>query len=177
MSRANLSPDQVKTRLTSDCAQCASLCCVSLHIEKSAQFAINKPAGTPCPNLRSNGLCKIHTTLSEAGFDGCVAYDCHGAGQRVVQDLFDGVSWQKDASLLPQMSEDFSKMRRIYRWLELISTARALPLSTPLSAECDALLRLFCPPQSWTRASFDAHDEPRSKAQATAFLYQLRDVI
>lgn len=163
--------------LKSDCSQCASLCCVSLHIETSNKFAIDKPAGTPCPNLRSNGACKIHPILGQSGFSGCVDYDCHGAGQRVVQDLFDGETWQKTPSLLPKMSEDFSKMRRLYKWLGLLVTARALELSPKLLQECDALIAILTPSEGWTRSGFDAFDEPVVKTKITAFLFQLKDII
>lgn len=150
---------------------------MSLHVEKSDKFAIDKPAGTPCPNLKNDGQCKIHAFLKNRGFEGCVDYDCFGAGQRVVQDLYDGISWQITPKNLPNMSEDFAKMRRIYKWLGLIITARNLPLPPSLNAECDALLALFCPSQGWTRAGFDAFDEQNSKTQATAFLYQLKDLV
>ncbi|KFD44577.1 hypothetical protein IU11_00975, partial [Cellulosimicrobium sp. MM] len=69
--------------LRSDCSRCTGLCCVGLHLVRSADFAIDKPAGTPCPNLRTDFGCGIHARLPESGFPGCVAYDCLGAGQRV----------------------------------------------------------------------------------------------
>lgn len=163
--------------LKSDCSQCASLCCVSLHIEMSNKFAIDKPAGLPCPNLCSNGDCKIHSDLTSSGFEGCVDYDCHGAGQRVVQDLFNGKSWQQAPELLEKMSEDFTKMRRLYKWLGLLVTAHDLALPPALSQECASLIELLTPPHGWTRTDFDAFDEPMVKIRITAFLFQLKDII
>jgi hypothetical protein len=71
--------------LRADCASCAGLCCVVLPFARSADFAIDKPAGTPCLHLRGDFRCGIHATLREAGFPGCAAYDCYGAGQRATQ--------------------------------------------------------------------------------------------
>jgi hypothetical protein len=52
---------------------------------RSADFAIDKPAGRPCPNLTPDHRCGIHDRLRPAGFPGCAAFDCFGAGQRVTQ--------------------------------------------------------------------------------------------
>ena len=81
-------PEQaVRSRehLQADCSRCAALCCVLPAFSASADFALDKPAGTPCPNLRADALCGIHEQLVERGFPGCVAFDCFGAGQRAVE--------------------------------------------------------------------------------------------
>ncbi|WP_433800552.1 pentapeptide repeat-containing protein [Actinomycetospora sp. CA-084318] len=74
--------------LTADCGRCAGLCCVAPAFTRSADFAISKPARTPCPNLAVGvpgepAPCTIHDVLPERGFPGCVTFDCFGAGQRV----------------------------------------------------------------------------------------------
>ncbi len=69
--------------LTADCSRCVGLCCVVLPFARSADFAFDKPAGTPCRHLTSSHRCHIHDGLVEAGMRGCVAYDCFGAGQAV----------------------------------------------------------------------------------------------
>jgi hypothetical protein len=71
--------------LRADCARCAGLCCVLPGFTVSADFAIDKPAGTPCPNLATDHRCTVHDRLRPLGFPGCVAYDCFGAGQRAVR--------------------------------------------------------------------------------------------
>ena len=38
--------------LTADCSRCAGLCCVLPAFAASADFAVDKPAGTPCRHLR-----------------------------------------------------------------------------------------------------------------------------
>ncbi|MBV9593727.1 MAG: pentapeptide repeat-containing protein [Actinobacteria bacterium] len=69
--------------LAADCDSCVGICCVALTLTTSADFAIDKPAGQPCENLDDGHRCRIHHRLRPAGFPGCVAFDCFGAGQRV----------------------------------------------------------------------------------------------
>lgn len=76
--------------LTADCAACAALCCVVLPLTRSHDFAIDKPAGVPCPHLHADDRCAIHDRLRPSGFPGCAAFDCFGAGQRVVQEVYGG---------------------------------------------------------------------------------------
>ena len=71
--------------LRADCGRCAGLCCVAPAFVASADFAIDKPAGRPCPKLSSDFSCSIHDSLREHGFPGCAVFDCFGAGQQVVQ--------------------------------------------------------------------------------------------
>lgn len=89
--------------LRADCTRCAALCCVVPAFAASADFAIDKPAGTPCPNLRPDHGCGIHATLRERGFAGCTAYDCFGAGQQVVQVTFGGRVDGRVAAVFPTM--------------------------------------------------------------------------
>lgn len=77
-----------RSELRADCGRCAALCCVLPEFSRSADFAIDKPAGSPCPNLRDDARCGIHRELVQRGFPGCVAFDCFGAGQRAVQVVF-----------------------------------------------------------------------------------------
>ncbi|WP_066369707.1 pentapeptide repeat-containing protein [Herbidospora mongoliensis] len=77
------------TDLHSDCGSCAGLCCVELPFAKSADFAVDKPAGKPCVNLTGDYRCRIHDRLRESGYQGCVTFECFGAGQRVTQERLD----------------------------------------------------------------------------------------
>ncbi|WP_300556604.1 hypothetical protein [Maricaulis sp.] len=82
----------------------------------------------PCRNLAHHS-CTIHESLTEKGFPGCVAYDCLGAGNRVVQEVFDGRSWQDDPRLTRPMMEAFAAMREVHKRLDLLRAAQTLPLS------------------------------------------------
>lgn len=163
--------------LAPDCENCASLCCVALHIEKSTKFAIEKPAGTACPNLADNGLCTIHNTLKDSGFSGCVAYDCLGAGQRVIQDLYNGISWQQDPRLLAQMSDDFAKMREIHTMLELLSVSQKLPLTPDQTQTRTGLIARLFPTNGWTRESFDALEILQERKGVSRFLAELKPLL
>ncbi len=76
--------------LQADCTRCRALCCVGPAFAASADFADDKPAGHPCVHLGPEDRCRIHEQLRPRGFPGCVAYDCFGAGQHVVQVTFGG---------------------------------------------------------------------------------------
>ena len=57
--------DERRARLRADCSRCAALCCVVPAFSRSSDFAIDKPAGRPCPNLRSDLRCGIHEHLRD----------------------------------------------------------------------------------------------------------------
>ena len=76
-----------RTDLRADCGSCFGLCCVALTFSRSADFAIDKPAGEACPNLAADFRCGIHSELRSKGFPGCTVYDCFGAGQVISQRM------------------------------------------------------------------------------------------
>jgi Pentapeptide repeats (8 copies) len=104
--------------LAADCARCAGLCCVVPAFTRSADFAISKPAGQPCPNLGRDSRCAIHAGLRDRGFGGCAAYDCFGAGQQTVQVTFGGRDWRSSPGLAAEMFAAFGVMRQLneLRW-------------------------------------------------------------
>lgn len=93
-----------------DCTRCVGLCCVASPFSKSADFAIDKPAGTPCRHLGPDHRCGIHARLPEAGFPGCVSFDCYGAGQRLVQLRADGADWRADPGTAPEIFDAFYRL-------------------------------------------------------------------
>ena len=115
--------------LRPDCARCAALCCVAFHFDRSDQFGFDKAAGEPCAHLAEGGGCAIHERRLEQGFAGCIAYDCHGAGQAVTQGLFGGQDWRRDGALLGPMMEAFLKGERAHHLLVVLRQADRLPLS------------------------------------------------
>lgn len=114
--------------LRADCARCAALCCVAFHFDRSDDFGVDKAAGRPCPHLSKAGRCGVYAQRAENGFGGCVGYDCHGAGQRVTQQLFGGQSWLEDPSLLAAMAAAFLVMERAHRLLWILREAENLDL-------------------------------------------------
>src|SRR4051794_4071425 len=62
--------------LRADCTNCFALCCTALRFDASADFAFDKPAGTPCRHLTTELRCGVHADLRARGFNGCAVYDC-----------------------------------------------------------------------------------------------------
>ncbi|HST85097.1 MAG TPA: pentapeptide repeat-containing protein [Kineosporiaceae bacterium] len=114
------------TDLHADCANCFALCCVVPAFAASADFAIDKPAGQACPNLRADFGCGIHTQLRPKGFTGCTVYDCFGAGQKVSQGTYAGRDWRTAARSAPEMFQVFPVMRHLHELLYYLTEALAL---------------------------------------------------
>ncbi|CAM5248732.1 hypothetical protein GCM10010329_08470 [Streptomyces spiroverticillatus] len=103
--------------LRSDCGSCFGLCCVALTLTKSSDFAIDKPAGKPCPNLGEDFGCGIHAKLRGEGFSGCTVYDCFGAGQKLSQVTFDGVGWREEPGSAELMFPLLPVMKQLHELL------------------------------------------------------------
>jgi hypothetical protein len=113
-------------RLRGDCSACAGLCCVVPAFARSADFAIDKPGGTACPNLLTDHRCGIHAVLKDRGFAGCTVYDCFGAGQRVVAE---GLA-----------RSAFPALRRLHELRWYLEAAVELPTSAPMLPSLRAAL-------------------------------------
>ncbi|MFD7786958.1 pentapeptide repeat-containing protein [Streptomyces nojiriensis] len=139
--------------LQADCANCFALCCVALPFAKSNDFAVNKPAGTPCKNLQQDFRCGIHTRLRDKGFQGCTVFDCFGAGQQTSQVTFGGRDWRTHPGTARQMFEVFPVLRQLHELLYYVSEALTLPAAAPVHAE---LRRALAETEEWTRADAQA---------------------
>jgi uncharacterized protein YjbI with pentapeptide repeats len=117
----------VPLELRADCSQCVALCCVAPAFAVSADFAIDKPAGEPCPNLAADLGCSIHPRLRTVGFAGCTAYDCFGAGQHLTQQTFGGLDWRDAPELAARMFEAFGVMVKLHELLWHLHAALAMP--------------------------------------------------
>lgn len=123
--------------LVADCEQCFALCCVLLPFSAVSGFGIDKPGGTPCPNLADDDRCRIHATLRQDGWSGCVTFDCFGAGQQVSRVTYGGVSWRESGNL-GEMAAVLSVMRLLHEMLaHLTEVERRSPerAATELLAE------------------------------------------
>ncbi|MFY4719725.1 pentapeptide repeat-containing protein [Streptomyces sp. LaBMicrA B280] len=131
-------PDQTAglPELRGDCASCFGLCCVALPFAASADFALDKPAGRPCPNLAADHRCGIHARLRDKGFTGCTVYDCFGAGQKVSRHTFDGQDWRTaPKDLARRMSDVFPVVRQLHELLWYLTEALSLPAARSLHPE------------------------------------------
>jgi uncharacterized protein YjbI with pentapeptide repeats len=118
--------------LRADCERCFGLCCVAPAFSTSTDFAIDKAAGQPCPNLQPDFRCGIHQRLRQQGFPGCAVYDCFGAGQKVAQETFGGLDWRQAPRTGPRMFEVFGVMRQLHELLWYLSEALSLPAAQSL---------------------------------------------
>lgn len=163
--------------MTSDCANCSALCCIALAFDAGEDFAIDKPAGLPCPNLNGKLGCSHYNHLEDAGFPGCVAYECRGAGQRVTQEVFKGDTWARTPDITQPMLAAFATMRQIHDGIELLLVAERLDLPDSFEAEREALLDLYAPDEGWTEEQLSAFAASEAPARLKAFLPRLRDFV
>jgi uncharacterized protein YjbI with pentapeptide repeats len=126
--------------LRPDCERCFGLCCVAPAFAASADFAIDKDAGQPCPHLRPDFRCGIHAHLRQRGFPGCAVYDCFGAGQKVAQVTFRGRDWRQGPRTAPRMFGVFAVVRQLHELLWYLTEALTLPAARPLHGELRAAL-------------------------------------
>jgi uncharacterized protein YjbI with pentapeptide repeats len=129
-----------RSSLRADCERCFGLCCVAPAFSASADFAISKDAGHPCPNLQPDFRCGIHAHLRERGFPGCVVYDCFGAGQKVAQVTFGGQDWRRSPGIAERMFRVFTIMRQLHELLWYLGEALTLPAARPLYPELSRAL-------------------------------------
>ena len=120
--------------LRADCARCFAICCVAPAFARSSDFAVDKPAGVPCPNLADDHRCSIHDRLRPEGFAGCAAYDCFGAGQRLAQETFGGRDWRTHRDVAVPMMAALPILRGLHELLWYVDEALALPSSARISA-------------------------------------------
>ena len=135
--------------LTPDCRNCDALCCVLLGFDRSGSFAYTKPACTACRNLDAANLCRIHPDLADKGFNGCIRFDCHGAGQ-VITAMFKGRSWRDDPGQMPAMDQAFRLQRRLHEALVLLEQSAQLPLTAAQDATRQTLLAALQSPNPIT---------------------------
>ncbi|MFF9118890.1 pentapeptide repeat-containing protein [Streptomyces massasporeus] len=125
-----------RAELRGDCERCFGLCCVALPFAASADFAVDKAAGTPCRNLQEDHRCGIHARLRQQGFTGCTVYDCFGAGQQVSQITFGGQGWRTGPpERARRMFDVFPTVRQLHELLWYLTEALALPAARPVHAE------------------------------------------
>ena len=162
--------------LRPDCARCAALCCVAPCFDRSAQFAFDKASGEACRHLAGDFGCAIHARRAALGMGGCETYDCAGAGQRVVQELFAGRTWRDFPELAAPMFEAFQILRRVHELLILLRTAEKLPLLEPHRQESRALRGALLP-EEWTLESLRDFEKSHVPDSVMAFLRSLKNEV
>ena len=163
--------------LRADCARCFGLCCVVPAFRASADFAITKPAGRPCPHLGADFGCGIHDALRPRGFPGCVVYDCFGAGQKVSQLTFGGRDWRQDADTARRMFDAFPLMRQLHELLWYLTEALTLEPARPLHSD---LAQLRAETEDLTQGgpeALAALDLPAHRERVNALLLRTSELV
>ncbi|MEU5973245.1 pentapeptide repeat-containing protein [Streptomyces sp. NPDC047315] len=153
------------TALRGDCAACLGLCCTALPFRASADFAVDKEAGTPCRNLTADFRCSIHARLRTSGYRGCTTYDCFGAGQRVSQHT--GVA----------VVEAFPVARNLHELLWYLADALTHRAASPLH---DRLRELYAETDELARRApraLLAVDVDAQRQRVNALLVQVSEVV
>ncbi|MBK3629653.1 pentapeptide repeat-containing protein [Streptomyces sp. MBT49] len=166
------------TALRGDCGNCFGLCCVALPFARSADFAIDKPAGRPCPNLGEDHRCGIHARLRQSGFTGCTVYDCFGAGQKVSQVTFGGRDPRHgppgDARL---MSEVFPVVRQLHELLWYLREALGLPAARPVHGDLRRALARTEELTLLSPAELTALDVPAHRGDVNVLLLRTSELV
>ncbi|MDQ0430475.1 uncharacterized protein YjbI with pentapeptide repeats [Planomicrobium stackebrandtii] len=111
------------TTFQADCANCFGLCCVALAFTASSDFPVDKAAGVPCKNLEDDFCCGIHRNLRLSGYSGCTVFDCLGAGQKVSQQTFGGISWKDRPQSAQQMFQVLPVMQQLHEMMLYLTQA------------------------------------------------------
>ncbi len=155
------------------CDACAALCCVMLPFDAGEDFGFDKAGGVACKHLKAHA-CSIHANLEKRGFAGCLRYDCLGAGQRVVQEVFAGQSWRSDPGLAEPMEQAFRAMRRLHEDHALLDAAARLPLTGDEDAQRLRLLADLDVADRQTQVSLSAYETGPKPRAVRDFLAQLK---
>jgi uncharacterized protein YjbI with pentapeptide repeats len=132
-------PAMERETLRPDCSNCFALCCTAFGFARSADFALDKPAASPCPNLDQNFSCTIHDRLRPRGFRGCTVFDCFGAGQAVSQQLFGGISWRDAPDSRVDMFAAFKIMRQLHELLWHLAEGQEKTFDADIAQEANEL--------------------------------------
>ncbi|MFV2037996.1 MAG: hypothetical protein ACC646_10455 [Paracoccaceae bacterium] len=150
---------------------------MAFQLERGDDFAIDKPAAQPCVHLDAGHRCVIHDRLAARGFRGCVRFSCNGAGQRVTQEVFAGVSWRDQPELTGAMIRAFGAMRQVHEQLVLLRAASGLPLCAADRQALVALEQDLSPPGGWSKTRLAAFEKSDTVARVAAFLQGLRGYV
>jgi hypothetical protein len=163
--------------LRADCTRCAGLCCVSLPFDRSEWFAFDKAADVPCQNLLPTNTCAIHDGLAARGQAGCAHYDCYGAGQRVTQELFAGISWRTQPEIAAAMFAAFRSLKHVHELRLLLHEAIRLELTSEHLRRREELLLQLEPAEGFSADDLSAMSTDALAHAVYTLLYGLRNTV
>lgn len=163
--------------LRPDCGNCFALCCTAFGFSRSADFALDKPAGSPCQNLAPDFSCTIHDRLRPRGFRGCTVFDCFGAGQNVSQGLFGGESWLARPETRDEMFSAFKTSRQLHEMLWYLAEAQARTFDPGSSSRAGQLRNRIEQAVGGELPELLALDIPRLHSQVRSALMEVSEEI
>jgi hypothetical protein len=132
----------VTERFEGDCANCFGLCCVALSFQRSADFGHDKASGQACHFLERDYRCLIHPQKEALGYEGCLDFDCFGAGQRASAG-FAGLNFSGDASVARMLYARFAELLKLQEMRQALVDAGDLALTNEQDVmRCDLLARM-----------------------------------
>lgn len=154
--------------LRPDCEKCFGLCCVALYCAASEGFPNDKAAGKPCAYLSRDFRCRIHGSLKERGYKGCLAYDCLGAGQKVSRIVSGGKSRPEHPESSKRMFDAFLRVCRLHEQLWHLNLALTYPDAVSVFSAVEMKLaeteRLsFLPPDDAAAPDLQAYESETYK--------------
>ncbi|WP_206518288.1 pentapeptide repeat-containing protein [Rhodococcus sp. X156] len=149
---------------------------MALPFAASADFAIDKDAGDPCPNLKPDFGCGIHDHLRPAGFRGCTVFDCFGAGQHVAQHTFGGHDWRQAPHTARQMFAVLPVVRQLHELLWYLAEAQTLAAAQPLRTELAQAAALIERLSNGDAAALLALDVAAHRAEVSALLLRASEL-
>lgn len=173
----DLKRDMNRNNLRADCENCFGLCCVALPFAASADFAIDKDGGKPCPNLQADFRCSIHRDLRQKGFKGCTVFECFGAGQKVSQVTFEGVDWHESPEKARKMYNVFPIMQQLHEMLWYLTEALTLKVTRPIHSELNHMLDETERLSQLSPDSLLELDVPLHRANVNALLLQTSELV
>ncbi len=158
--------------LTTDCEKCAGLCCGAYPFNDPNKFADKKAANEVCRHLAADGRCAIYEKREAKGYLGCLTFDCHGAGPRVISEVFKG-------SLRDQSEADvydtFRALTRIHSALAQLKMLESLPLTPEQRDRYNQLVSRLTPSEGWSPTSLSAFPAHQAEDWVHAFAVSLAD--
>ncbi|WP_313892126.1 pentapeptide repeat-containing protein [Psychrobacillus sp.] len=166
-----------RENLQADCENCFGLCCTALPFAASADFAIDKEAGKPCPNLQADFRCNIHKSLRQKGFKGCTVFDCFGAGQKVSQLTFEGIDWRESPEIAKNMFQVFPIMQQLHEMLWYLTEALALKVTHSIHKELNITIDKTKQLTMLDANSLIEIDIPSHRANVNSLLLQTSELV
>ncbi len=147
---------------------------MAFAFDRDQGFGYDKAPNDPCKHLDAACRCAVHDNRKSHGMTACALYECYGAGQYVVQALFDGQSWQDDPAHFGPMTEAFRELARIHTELALLRQAERLALPAGPMAELNNLIRQLAPEDGWTLSDLAARPAGQLVKASRRFLADLK---